>query len=100
MSTWWDDLDRDNLLALDPETRKSLNTTAITYAPMVIFSTLNKLLHNEVLNDDYDTQVWIITTLATYKNGKLVEFVKPEIDFNTKSKLLYSMRLTLWQLLT
>lgn len=99
MSTWWDDLDRNNLLALEPQARTSLSTTAKTYSPMTIFSTLNKLLHNNALNDDYDTQVWIITTLATYKNGKLVEFVKPEQDFATNNKLLYSMRLALWQLL-
>lgn len=100
MSVWWDELKRNHFLAKSPEIRQSLDTTSVTYSPMTIFSTLHQMLQNTGLEDDYDTQVWIITTLATYKDGKLVEFVKPTQDFATKNKLLYSMRNTLWQLLT
>jgi hypothetical protein len=98
MSTWWDELRRDHSLILDEENRQSLEITAITYSPMFILSTIYDVMQNETMFKEFEVQVWLINTLAKYKNGALVDFVKPDPDFICSDKTATIIRNTVWQL--
>lgn len=100
MSVWWDELKRDHSLILDEQNRESLETTAVTYSPMVILSTIYDVMQDETLFGNFEVQVWLVNTLAKYKNGVLVDFVKPIMDFKCSDTTTTVIRNTVWQLST
>lgn len=100
MSTWWDDLRRDHSLVLSETNRESLERVAKTYSPMVILSTIYDVMRDQSLFNEFDVQVWLIHTLATYKDGVLVDFIKPEMDFKCDDEQTTIIRNTVWRLST
>lgn len=96
----WDNLTIYSERLLDETTRNELELSATNYSPMVIMSAIHRLLQEEILFKEFEVQVWLINTLAKYKDGVLVDFVKPNVDFPCSDKTATIIRNTVWQLST